>query len=294
MQSPERRELGRRLSRLANASIAEVLAMADSDAGCAARIGLTGPPGAGKSTLGARLALLRGRTRRVGFLAIDPSSPRSGGAILGDRIRIDELDSAGDLYVRSIASRSAGDGLAENLPELLHAMDAAGFDEVLLETVGIGQAEHGVRSQVDTLVLLLMPQSGDVVQAMKAGIMELADVYVVNKADLAGADAVASDTRGVLRGAGVAAPRTPGWTPPVLLASSADAASIERVSVEIDRHQQWLAGHADPGALHVERARYRLLSLLQRRMHEVVSALPVEIFQRPLAAQYAAALDATR
>ena len=179
-----RRALGLALSRAANASVDDILAIARNTAAPGApRIGLTGPPGAGKSSLGGRLALLRAQRRRVGMLAIDPSSPRSGGAILGDRIRIDELEGAGDLFVRSLASRSAADGLADNLPELLHVMEAAGFDEVLVETVGVGQAEHAARSLVDTLVLVLNPGTGDSIQAMKAGILELADLLVVTKAD---------------------------------------------------------------------------------------------------------------
>ena len=105
----------------------------------------------------------------MGILAIDPSSPRTGGAILGDRIRMDELQGMSDLYIRSIGSRSTADGLSDNLPEMLDLMDEFGFDEVLLETVGVGQVEYAARVQVDTLVLLLLPESGDVVQAMKAG-----------------------------------------------------------------------------------------------------------------------------
>lgn len=164
----DRRALGRRLSALADASVEQCLRLAEiTDAFSVPRIGLTGAPGVGKSTLAARLALHRADTRRIGVLAIDPSSPLSGGAILGDRIRLDEMAQASDyksrIYMRSVASRAAADGLADNLPEMLQAMAAAGFDELLLETVGVGQVEHAVRSQVDTLVLVLMPGSGDTV-----------------------------------------------------------------------------------------------------------------------------------
>lgn len=288
-QPIDRRALGRALSRLADASVEDVLAMAGDEALVAVpRIGITGPPGAGKSSLGGRLALVRARSRRMGLLAIDPTSPRSGGAILGDRIRIDELEGAAELYVRSLASRSAIDGLADNLPELLHAMERAGFDEVMVETVGVGQAEHAARSLVDTLVLVLVPGSGDAIQAMKAGIMELADVYVVNKADLAGAAQVAADIKRILR----MFPAAEGaWVPPVITTSIGDAASIEALSAEIDRHQAWLVAAGLDRARRVERARYRLRSLLERRVAETIAALPPKVFDAPFATQVSAACE---
>lgn len=272
-----RRALGLALSRAANASVDDILAIARNTAAPGApRIGLTGPPGAGKSSLGGRLALHRAATRRVGMLAIDPSSPRSGGAILGDRIRIDELEGAGDLFVRSLASRSAADGLADNLPELLHVMEAAGFDEVLVETVGVGQAEHAARSLVDTLVLVLNPGTGDSIQAMKAGILELADLVVVNKADQAGAAQLATDVRRVLA---AVPPPAEAWVPPVLLTSIHDVASIHGLSAAIDRHQAWLQHSGSDRTRRTERARYRLRSLLERRVAETVCAWPAEALQ---------------
>ena len=291
----KRRALGRALTRLANASVAEVLA--DSTVGTGTvqasvpRIGITGPPGAGKSSLGGRLAVLRAKRARVGVLAIDPSSPRSGGAILGDRIRMDELDGAEDLYVRSLASRTAGDGLAQNIPELLHAMDAAGFDEVILETVGVGQAEHAVRHQVDTLVLVLIPESGDVVQAMKAGLMEMADIYVINKSDLPGAARLAGEIKRVLQ---LSSAVPGGWVPPVMQTSIQDPASIERLSCEIDRHLAWRRTSLDAMATRAERARYRLRNLLERRVAEVTDALPTDFFDQALDAQVTQAIGRLR
>jgi LAO/AO transport system kinase len=284
----DRRALGLQLTRLANARVEDVLAMAPGGAIESCRIGLTGPPGAGKSSLGGRLALFRAHAHRVGVLAIDPSSPVSGGAILGDRIRIDELDQAANLYVRSIASRSAYDGLANNLPELLHAMERAGFNELILETVGVGQSAYGARSQVETLVLVLVPGTGDVIQAMKAGIMELADIYVVHKADLPGAQELASEIKSILQ---FASPGANGWTPPILSTSVRDSSSIERLSLEIDRHQAWLSEAGLATGRRLERARYRLRSLLERRLAETVAAWPEEFFDQPLSVQFARALD---
>ncbi|MEX2481575.1 MAG: methylmalonyl Co-A mutase-associated GTPase MeaB [Gammaproteobacteria bacterium] len=280
-----RRGLGRRLSALADASVADVLALtAELPVGDVPRIGLTGAPGVGKSSLAGRLALHRAASRRIGMLAIDPTSPLSGGAILGDRIRLDELAGDHDIYLRSIASRSATDGLADNLPELLAAMDAAGFDEVLLETVGVGQAEHAVRSQVDTLALVLMPGSGDTVQAMKAGIMELADLYVINKCDLPGAAQLGAEIKRIQALARAA----DGWQPPVVQTSIHDAQTIAELSAAIDRHQCWLAQAGRRTQGRRDRARYRLRLLLERRVAELIDSLDEDVLSQPLATQFTA------
>ncbi len=278
-----RRELGRRLSRLADASVAEVLALAPAAPSKVPRIGLTGAPGVGKSSLAGRLGLLRAQARRIGMLAVDPSSPLTGGAILGDRIRLDELAGAENLYLRSIASRSSSDGLAENLPELLETLAAAGFDELVLETVGVGQAEHAVRSQVDTLALVLMPGSGDTVQAMKAGMMELADLYVINKCELPGAQQLAAEIQRVQSLVGTHG----GWAAPVVLTSIHDADTIAELSAAIDAHQAWLADSGNREAVLEQRARYRLRLLLERRLGEVLGTLSPQALDGPLAEQFA-------
>lgn len=284
----DRRALGRRLSALANARVDECLRIADqTDPFRVPRIGLTGAPGVGKSTLAARLALVRTRKRRIGVLAIDPSSPVSGGAILGDRIRLDEMaDEAGRherIYMRSLASRAAADGLADNLPELLQAMAAAGFEELLLETVGVGQVEHAVRSQVDTLVLVLMPGSGDAVQAMKAGMMELADIFVVNKSDLAGAAMTIAEIKRVQQISGAGAG---GWVPPVLLTSMREPASVDALSTAIDEHRAWLSMSPLAQARVVERGRQRLKMLLERRVTETVAQFDADFLALPLTTQF--------
>ncbi len=293
----DRHALGRALTRLANASAHDQLRLhpAAPPVTVARRIGLTGAPGAGKSTLAGHLALHR-RDRgdaaspaRIGVLAVDPSSPRTGGAILGDRIRMDELRGAADLYIRSIGSRGTSDGLSDNLPEMLDLMDAHGFDEVLLETVGVGQAEYAARAQVDTLVLVLLPDSGDVVQAMKAGIMELADLYVVNKADLPGAQRMATD---IQRIAALARHDSGGWRPPVLLVSSQQSDSLRALSAAIDGHQQWLDAQQRRGALREARARYRLRRLVERRVADIVAGFDEQALDAPLAQQLDAVLSA--
>jgi LAO/AO transport system kinase len=291
----DRHALGRALSQLANASADQLLQATPPapSATTARRIGLTGAPGAGKSTLAGQLALHRLNLprgqQRVGVLAVDPSSPKSGGAILGDRIRMDELPGSAELYIRSLGSRSTSDGLSDNLPEMLDLMDAHGFDEVVLETVGVGQAEYAARGQVDTLVLVLLPDSGDVVQAMKAGIMEMADIFVVNKADLPGAHRMVTD---IQRIAAVSRHPAGAWRPPVLLTAERQPESVAALSDAIDRHQQWLQQTERRAALADGRARYRLRRLIERRLHEAVRALGSAELQLPLTQQVDAVLNA--
>jgi LAO/AO transport system kinase len=267
----DRFALGRRLSLLANNHPAQGGSEESRSASKPARrIGLTGAPGAGKSTLAGHLALHRTDGRRVGVLAIDPSSPRTGGAILGDRIRMDELAGSSELFIRSIGSRTATDGLSDNLPEMLDTMDEFEFDEVLLETVGVGQAEYAARAQVDTLVLVLLPESGDIVQAMKAGIMEMADIFVVNKADLPGAHKMATDIKRI---AAISRRAESGWRAPVVLTSSARPDTIAELSAQIDSHQAWLASSDKRSQLLDERARYRLRRHVERRLARVVAQM---------------------
>lgn len=286
----DRYALGQALTRLANASAAELMLSPNHAraAHSSRRIGLTGAPGAGKSTLAGHLALHRAPGRRLGILAIDPSSPRSGGAILGDRIRMDELQGIADLYIRSIGSRSTTDGLSDNLPEMLDLMDEFKFDEVFLETVGVGQAEYAVRVQVDTLVLVLLPDSGDVVQAMKAGIMEMADIFVVNKADLAGAQKMAADIKRI---AALAKHEEGAWRSPVLLVTASQTSSIAALSDGIDQHQAWLGHGERRTALLQQRARYRLRRLIERRCADVLASQPAAFFAAPVAEQMAWVLE---
>ncbi len=162
--------------------------------GRAHRIGITGPPGAGKSTLGSALtALLRARGERVGIVAVDPTSPFTGGALLGDRIRMNDVALDEGVFIRSMATRGSLGGLALSTREVADVMDAFGFDRVIIETVGVGQSELDIAAAADSTVVVLVPESGDSIQAMKAGLMEAADLFVINKADRPGAQRLAKE-----------------------------------------------------------------------------------------------------
>jgi LAO/AO transport system kinase len=279
----DRRALARAITRAANASVADALAESAAAApSVARRIGFTGAPGAGKSTLITNLARLRiACAARLGVIAIDPTSPYTSGAILGDRIRMESVEGEPNLYIRSLASRGARDGLADNLPAILACFDHHAFDEVLLETVGIGQSQTGVRQLVDLVAVVLSPDSGDHVQAMKAGLLEIADLYVVTKDDLPGAQRVSTDLHAVL-----ALRTAPATQPPILVTRQDDPESLAAVSAAIDalfaRHVQ------DADRTHRDRARRRdqARCLIARRCDEVLATLAGEELDGPLADVY--------
>jgi LAO/AO transport system kinase len=229
--------------------------------GSSARVGITGPPGAGKSTLVNELArILRDRGRTVGILAIDPSSPFTGGALLGDRIRMMDRTLDAGVFIRSMASRESHGGLAAASIDACDVMDAFGFDEILLETVGVGQAEYDVVSAADVVVVVLCPGAGDAIQAMKAGLLEVADVLVVNKSDLPGAERLASD---LVEAVHVRTAGKSDWTPPVVACSAGRAEDVELVLEAIADHRRHASGERAS-----ERRRRMRVTQVQRIVNE--------------------------
>jgi GTPase len=208
-------------------------------AGKAQVVGLTGSPGVGKSTTTNELVrALRAAGHRVGVLAVDPSSPFTGGAILGDRVRMQEHTTDPGVYIRSMSSRGQLGGLSAATPQAVRVLEGAGCDVILVETVGVGQAEVEIATLADTTLVLLAPGMGDAIQAVKAGILEIADVFVVNKADRPGADATYRDIQGML-GLGERAPGE--WRPQVVRATAVRGEGIDDVVAAVDKHRAWLS-----------------------------------------------------
>lgn len=225
-----------------DARFAPVIARLWSRVGRASRLGITGPPGAGKSTLVNELArLYRERGGTVGVLAVDPSSPFSGGALLGDRIRMEERTLDPGVFIRSMASRDSHGGLARATVDACDAMDAFGFDMLLIETVGVGQAEYDVVDAADTVLVVLHPGAGDGIQAMKAGLLEVADVLVVNKADLPGAERLQSDLEEAVHVRRHA--QADAWRAPVVACSAGRGEFVDQVLAAVADHRAWLEGH---------------------------------------------------
>ena len=203
-------------------------------------VGITGSPGVGKSTSTSVLvSALRAAGKRVGVLAVDPSSPFSGGALLGDRIRMQDHATDPGVFIRSMATRGHLGGLSAAAPQALRVLDAVGCDVVLIETVGVGQSEVEIVQQADTCMVLLAPGMGDGIQAAKAGILEIADVFVINKADRDGADQVARDLR-YMQSLGGRHSEPGGWRAPIVKTVAARGEGIEDVVAAIDKHRGWM------------------------------------------------------
>jgi len=266
------RAVARLISLVEDASpqLREVAAALAPYAGDAQVIGLTGPPGVGKSTSTAALvSAYRAAGHRVGVLAIDPSSPFSGGALLGDRIRMQIHATDPGVFIRSMATRGHLGGLSWAAPQALRVLDAAGYDVILIETVGVGQSEVDVVSLADTTVVLVAPGMGDGIQAAKAGILEIADVFVVNKADRDGADRAARELKHMIS-LGSRELGGPSWRPPVVRTVADRGEGITEVIEAIGAHRDWMVAHGQ-----LERGRLH-------RAHTEVEAIAVQTLRERL------------
>lgn len=276
VRAGDQRALARVISLIENGdtTVRSVMkALAPSAAG-ARVIGVTGSPGAGKSTLtGALVRALRASGERVAVLAVDPSSPFSGGALLGDRVRMQDHATDPGVFIRSMASRGQLGGLAAAAPQGVRALDAAGFGVILIETVGVGQAEVEVASAADSTIVLVVPGMGDSVQAAKAGVLEIADVLVVNKADRPGTQATVRDLRNMV--ALSAAP----WKPPIVTTVGTTGEGIEDLVRQLGRHWEWLTASGERDRRRVRRARDEVAALAFAAVRERL-AVPGELAAR--------------
>ncbi|HEV7203556.1 MAG TPA: methylmalonyl Co-A mutase-associated GTPase MeaB [Jatrophihabitans sp.] len=243
----EPRAVARLISLVENDSpvLREVAAALAPHGGHAQVVGLTGSPGVGKSTsTSALVTALRAADKRVGVLAVDPSSPFSGGALLGDRVRMQDHATDDGVFIRSMASRGQLGGLSAAVPQALRVLDATGCDVVLVETVGVGQAEVEIASLADTTLLVVAPGFGDGIQAAKAGIIEIADIFVVNKADRDGADQVVRDLR-YMQSLGGKHSTAGAWRPPIVKTVAARAEGVDDVIAAIEKHRGWMEEHGE-------------------------------------------------
>jgi len=291
LRAQKARALGRAISLVeaGGSAPARLIRRIYPEIGRARTVGFTGPPGAGKSTLVDRFAhKVRARGETVGILAVDPTSPYSGGALLGDRIRMQALATDPGVFIRSMATRGAMGGLARATHDAVNILDAAGFDWVLVETVGVGQDEVDVVRSVDTVIVITVPGLGDDIQAIKAGIMEIADIFVVNKADRDGVERTRRDLEMMLSLSGDSSWRTP----PILKTVASRGEGLDDLLAEVEGHRQWLEESGELARRRLSHLRLRVETILKQRV--LAAADRSHRLEREVERSYGAGIDPYR
>jgi LAO/AO transport system kinase len=249
----------------------DLLALLHPDTGRAFRVGVTGPPGAGKSTLVDGLAALwAGAGARVGVIAVDPTSPFTGGALLGDRVRMGGLSAHPGVYIRSMATRGSTGGVAAATGDVARVLDAFGFDWLLVETVGVGQIEIEIMNICDSVAVVFVPESGDGIQTLKAGLIEIAQLFVVNKADRPGADQLVTELEHVM----AERRNSHAWSYPVLTTEAIHRKGIDRLAAELDRHRMFMQSDNRLAERRCQQALAGLENVLRERLHDYLREEP--------------------
>ncbi len=271
MLSGNQLALARLITKLENRSddLPEIMRTVYPHTGNAYCLGVTGPPGAGKSTLVDELtSVMRQRGLTVGIVAVDPTSPFTGGALLGDRIRMQKHYLDDDVFIRSLATRGSYGGLSASAKCIVKALDAFGKDVIIVETVGVGQTELEIIGAVDTILVVMVPEAGDTIQTMKAGLMEIADIFAVNKADREGATQMAAELRAMLSGRQIPTY----WEIPVIETEASNSFGIEELYAEIEHHREVLSETDQLSARRRKQREGELIEIVQRRIKEQIIA----------------------